>query len=356
MKIKEDHNFVKRAGELTDDGVAVYDLHNNKFTYVNDNFLKIFGVNRESLIDNSNLIMKIILAEDLDYMRSRYNELLEKGHINTTEFRLRFPGNKLKHLSCDVLILENSHLVTAFVKDISKAKLHEDYLIKYTIQKDTLLDMLTHNLSGPLFISKDIIDTFRREHHDSHSEAISRLLSLISENTQQCIDIVNDFLRQEHNESASIYVKTTRFDVIEKIKETLIKLREMNKDMTFKLISHLNSLNINSDPVKFFQIIHNLLSNAIKFTPPNGSIDIDVIEEKTSYIICIRDNGIGIPEALKPSIFNERVIGRTGLRGETSRGLGLSIVKKLVLLMNGKIWFESSEGLGSSFFVQLPKE
>jgi two-component system sensor histidine kinase VicK len=356
MEIQEEYNFIKRAGELTDDGVALYDLKDRRFVYVNDNFLKIFGITRENLTSNDNLILQIILAEDLDYLRSRFNELLEKGHINTTEFRLKFSGNTIKHLSCDVLILDNSQLVTAFVKDISKAKLHEDYLIKYTIQKDTLLDMLTHNLSGPLFLSKDIIETITQDRNSGNPDDIHRMISLIAGNTQQCIDIVSDFLRKEHNESALVHVKTTRFDVLEKINITLIKLKEMNRDITFKLVSSLDSLNINSDPVKFFQIIHNLLSNAIKFTPDNGLIEIEVTEDERFYLICIRDNGIGIPDPVKPTIFNQKIAGRTGLRGEKSLGLGLSIVKKLVTLMDGKIWFESEEGSGSAFFVQLPKE
>jgi two-component system sensor histidine kinase VicK len=258
-------------------------------------------------------------------------------------------------MSCDVLMLDDSRLVTAFIKDISNAKLHEDYLIKYTIQKDTLLDMLTHNLSGPLFMSKDIVEKFK-EQNGNHIDESSRLIGLVAENTQQCIDIVNDFLRKEHSESSQVYVRKTRFDVIEKIEAILVKLREMNEDLVFKLTSPVKALNINSDPVKFFQIIHNLLSNAIKFTHSNGTINIEVKEESAGYIICIRDSGIGIPETLKAGLFVEKIQGRAGLRGEKSLGLGLYIVKKLVTLMKGRIWFESEEGSGSSFFVQLPKE
>jgi len=358
MNQKTDYNFIEKIGDLTEDGIAVYDLTLHKFVYVNQNFLNIFEMKEghDALFLGSNSILKYILSEDFDYLKSRFDDLVATGCINTTEFRLKFPDNSIKHLNCDVLILDKPNLVTAFVKDISKLKQHEDYLIKYTAQKDTMLDMLTHNLSGPLLLSKDVISSLQKGIDQNNVTHVSKLVSIIQENTQQCIDIVNDFLRQEHYESAQTFVKKTRFDVIEKINVTLAKLREMNDDKTFTLTTELQNLNINSDPVKFFQVIHNILSNSIKFTPAGGLIEILVNETETSYLICVKDNGIGIPELSKPTIFKEKFIGRTGLKGERSTGLGLSIAKRLILLMGGDIFFESSEALGSSFFVKLPKE
>jgi len=356
MQNNVDYNFIKKFGELTEDGIAIYNIRGREFVYTNDNFLKIFEVSNESLLNDSALILKFIMSEDFVYLKSRLDELISTGHLNTTEFRLRFPESDIKHVSCDVLMLDNDHLVAAFVKDISKAKLHEDYLIKYTAQKDTMLDMLTHNLSGPLLISKEVIASLQKGYSDNNFADISKLISIIQENTQQCIDIVNDFLRTEHFESAHTYVKKTRFDVIEKINVTLDKLRTMNKDKTFLLTSDLHNLNINSDPVKFFQILHNILSNSIKFTQADGVIDIHVQESEKFYTICVKDNGIGIPEALRVNLFKERVVGRTGLKGEKSSGLGLSIARRLVSLMGGEVWFESTENEGSSFYIKLPKE
>jgi len=352
------YGFIKKIGELSEDGIAVYDTHSRKFVYINRNFLDIFEMRDgpDPLFESSDYILTCILSEDFEYLKSRFGELMNTGCINTTEFRLKFPDESIKHLSCDVLILDSSHLVTAFVKDISQQKRHEDYLLKYTAQKDTMLDMLTHNLSGPLLLSKDVITSLQEGIGQNNIKHVSRLISIIQENTQQCIDIVNDFLKEEHYESARTYVKKTRFDVIEKINVTLDKLRAMNDDKTFALSSDLHSLNINSDPVKFFQVMHNILSNSIKFTRPGGTIAIEVTENENHYIICVRDNGIGIPESIKPTLFTERFIGRTGLKGEKSSGLGLSISKKLVTLMGGKIRFESEEEKGAAFFVELPKE
>lgn len=354
--MKEDYGFVRKIGELTDDGVAVYDLSRGEFLYANRHFLQIFGLSSGDLLSDASIVVKLVMAEDVAYLSNRFKELLRTGCINTTEFRLSLPDEVVKHISCDVMVLDNTDHLTAFVKDISQAKKHEDYLIKFMAQKDTMLDMLTHNLSGPLQLSKDLLSFIKKGYSENNAADVSRFMAIMQENTQQCIDIVNDFLREEHTESSRTYVRKTRFDVIEKIHVTLEKLRELNKDKEFRITTGLENLNINSDPVKFFQIIHNVLSNSIKFTQDKGLIDIHVSIEDNSYVIGIYDNGIGIPEALHPSVFVEKVIGRVGLKGEKSNGLGLSIAKRLVEVMGGEIWFESREGEGAAFYIKLPKE
>lgn len=356
MESQFDYSFIKRVGELTGDGVVVYDMHYKKFLYANDKFLNIFLVQHETLALTTQAILKYVFTEDLDYLKARSEELLNNGAINATEFRLKLPGNITRHLSCDVMVLDNRKMLTAFVKDVSMTKKHEDFLIKYTAQKDIMLDMLTHNLSGPLQLSKDVIASIQKGYSANNYSDVSKLILIMQENTQQCIDIVNDFLREEHFESSLTFVKKTRFDVIDKINIMLEKLREINKDKKFILTTSLKSLIINSDAVKFFQIVHNILSNSIKFTKTNGVIEIDVKEESDTYIIVIKDNGIGIPVSMHEYIFQDRIKGRTGLKGEKSKGLGLSIANRLTKIMGGEIWFESKENEGAVFCVKLPKE
>lgn len=357
MENTHDFTDIKRIGELSNDGVFIYHFGEQKFYYINKIIPEIFHESGEALLSSSRLVMKFIKSEDSYYLSSRFNELLETGFITSTEFRLEFPDGRIKHISCDAYVMENRIMIVGFVKDITKTKEHEDFIINYGARKDTLLDMITHNLAGPLHLSKDILDKLQKTISDTTAPDIRSPLNIISESTQECIDIVNDFLKQEHQESTHTYVRKTRFDIIERINATLEKLKELNKDKQFRLVTHLEHLNITTDSVKFFQILHNLLSNAIKFTPINGKIDIIVDEAEEYFTITIRDNGIGIPEQLQPVIFQPRTpAGRTGLKNEKSSGLGLSIAKKLVEIMGGKIWFESKEQQGTSFFIQLPKE
>lgn len=349
------HNDIQRIGNLSKDGVFVYDLRGGRFRYVNQPFAALFNLNRELLQEQPKLVLPYLRSEDAYYLRHRLQELEKEHCVRNAEFRLHFSDGAIRHLTCDAYQLDDPSVVAGFVKDLTLEKEHEDYIINYGARKDTLLDMMTHNLSGPLYLSQNILNWMQEAQQTP--EDIRSQLHIIQENTRHCLDIVNDFLKQEHIESERIYVKKTRFNVLERIIATLDRLIASNRDKKFQLITELDNLNISTDSVKFFQIIHNLVSNAIKFTPVNGRIDIIVEETESSFIIRVRDNGIGIPLALQASLFEKRTpSGRDGLNKEASTGLGLSIVKTLTELLGGKIWFETEENKGSVFSVELPKD
>lgn len=347
---------IQRIGELSKDGVFIYDLRNHAFVYINDAFSAIFNVEKKLLLEQPKLVLPFIRSEDAYYLRHCLSELEKTLSITNTEFRLHFSNGVMTHLTCDAYLTDDSSLVTGFIKDITREKEHEDYIINYGARKDTLLDMMTHNLSGPLHLSQNLLEWMRRN-YGSKAPEISVELQLIQDNTKHCLDIINDFLKQEHLESEKIYVKKTRFDVLNRITATLDKLIASNRNKQFRLITDLENLNISTDSVKFFQIIHNLVSNAIKFTPDNGQIDIIVEETPATFIIRVKDNGIGIPRHLQLTLFDKRTpSGREGLNKEESTGLGLSIVKTLVGLLNGKVWYETEENKGSTFSVEFPKD
>ena len=100
----------------------------------------------------------------------------------------------------------------------------------------------------------------------------------------------------------------------------------------------------------------NLISNALKFTHYGGSISIEIKQIQNEELqISIADTGIGIPASLQDDLFKPYTVsGRKGTSNEKSTGLGLSITKEIVELHCGKIWFESKEGKGTTFFIILP--
>lgn len=351
------YNGIISIGELSKDGVFIYNITTMKFEYINESFAQIFNSDKEKLMQDPRIILSLVRSEDTYYLRHCLSDLQSCKSIANAEFRLQFPDGALKHLCCDGYLLNNPSQIAGFVKDFTKEKEHEDYIINYGARKDTLLDMMAHNLSGPLHLSQNMIRWMHEAHKEEIPQTLISQLELIQENTQHCLDIVNDFLKEEHLESERIYVKKSRFDLIERIVVTLDKMIITNRDKKFRLLTDIENLSISTDSVKFFQIIHNLVSNAVKFTAHEGQIDIIVEETKSTFIIRVRDNGIGIPAALHDTLFDKRTSARrNGLNSEESTGLGLSIVKRLTELLGGKLWFETEENKGSTFSVEFPKD
>ncbi|RZK35204.1 MAG: ATP-binding protein, partial [Hymenobacter sp.] len=104
------------------------------------------------------------------------------------------------------------------------------------------------------------------------------------------------------------------------------------------------------------QAVNNLISNAIKFTRDGSSITLSLEERPEKVMIIVSDNGIGIPERFHAALFDKfSPAGRTGLNGEPSVGLGMSIIKTIVEWHEGRIWFESEETKGTTFYIEIAK-
>jgi signal transduction histidine kinase len=103
------------------------------------------------------------------------------------------------------------------------------------------------------------------------------------------------------------------------------------------------------------QVFVNLVSNAIKFSPQGGEVRLTARMEAGHGIIAVRDEGIGIPARAQEIIFDKFYrLDNTDQRLIGGTGLGLTLVREIVTAHSGKVWVESEEGKGSTFFVSLP--
>lgn len=344
---------IKELGKLTPDGILVFRLAEQEVVFINKSLSRILEVSGKDLKARGVELLREVFQEEYNYLVEKYRELQEKSKVLNVEFHLT--GLK-KYISCDGYVINKGTMLLLIVKDVTAAKEHSDYIIEFGAKKDTILDMVAHNLSGPLNITTSLLDLVDQSSRTQEYRKIDNFTRLIRENTQQCIDIINSFIREEHFVSKEIAVEAKRFDVIAKIRVIVERLLQFSPAKRITLISDHDDLFITGDDVKFFQVVHNLLSNSIKFTEDDGQIEVRVVEVGNSVRIAIEDDGIGIPEGLHAHIFKKNTpAGRPGLRGEKSIGMGLYIVRKLVHLMKGEIGFESAEGKGAVFIIQIPK-
>ena len=183
-------------------------------------------------------------------------------------------------------------------------------------------------------------------------------LSIIRSSSWSLLGIINDILDVTKIEAGKLKFEKVRTSVRELVQEVSEMFSNMikEKDLEFIVdISHDVPLEIITDPLRLRQVLTNLISNALKFTE-KGQICVKVEKRKRTQntielIFCVEDSGIGIDPKCRNQLFE----AFTQADGSTTRnyggtGLGLAICKKLINLMDGKIWVESIQGSGSSFF------
>jgi two-component system sensor histidine kinase VicK len=345
---------IKDIGKLSKDGILVFDIDENKITYCNNALGRMLDVQANEIKESGWNRLFRMLKDDADLAATSFVQLKTKGSIRDVE--LRIDGLHTRYISVDAYLLTKANVIVAFVKDITKSKEHMNYIVEFGARKNTVLDMISHNLSGPLNLTNNLLDVIDQVNRRQHLAGIDNAARLIRENTQQCIDVINSFLKEEHLLSPEIAVEMKRFDVLAKIDIIVERYRQFARQKRIKVLSESRELFVTGDDVKFFQVINNIISNAIKFTDDKGKITIEVTDCESRFSVSVKDNGIGIPEYLQPHLFKKNTpAGRPGLRGESSIGMGLYIVSKLVDLMKGSITFESEENKGTTFMVEFPK-
>jgi len=346
---------IKRLGKVSNDGVFVLSIAEKRFAFLNPPMVKILEIDKKLLMEEAQVVLHSIPVEEMDYLELRFAELMDLGASEEVEIRV-VQNNVQKFLSCSAYLSSDKKSVIGFLKDVTTAKKHEEYLVNYGARKDAILDMVAQNLSTPLNLSKFTVDLIEKAIQQKKYHKLNAHITLMREVTSESIKVIDKFLQEEHLESPRLNPKVNRFDIISKIVIVMEKLKETNPDKQFRLDTKAKHLFIENDEVKFFQIIHNLLSNSVKFAKPHSNIEVVVRDHKAKVEVVIKDEGIGIPEDLKPFIFEKKSrASRPGLNGEISNGIGLYVVKQLTEMLGGNIYFDSKENKGTRFTLELPK-
>lgn len=233
-----------------------------------------------------------------------------------------------------------------------------DELKQLAEDRDELLGILTHDLKNHLG-GMDMSAQLLRDRTEAMADPKLRLMAEnISHSSSQMLSFVKEFLA---NASADhgVQVQTEPVNLSDAAARAVQRHQEAAKHKQLLLNAALppkGSL-VQADPASLNQVFDNLLSNAIKFSPPGKQIRLTVCPPGARYVECqVQDEGPGFSLEDKARMF--RRYGRLSARptgGEPSTGLGLSIVKKLVLAMQGELACESTPGNGAILAFRLPR-
>lgn len=219
--------------------------------------------------------------------------------------------------------------------------------------KDKLFSIVSHDLKDSLSSINGFIDLLKDG--SLSREEFDDLIPELSENANNASLLLFNLLNWSKSQMQSLEPKPSLFD-IQEVFESKVKLvdqRMENKGIA--LVDHTLRDFAYADRSMFEIVVQNLLANALKFCKNGDTITISNHISNGSCIVSIADTGIGISKENLDKLFKDNSFTTMGTDNEKGTGLGLSICKELVELNNGKIWVESTQGVGSTFYVQLPK-
>ncbi|GGG44751.1 PAS domain-containing sensor histidine kinase [Hymenobacter glacieicola] len=248
-------------------------------------------------------------------------------------------------------------LISGHLRDITAARAVVEMANRYQAKKNSMLEILSHDLAAPMVLVQQMSGYIKEKVEGLHDEPLNAMLEEMHLICRQGVNLIRDFVDQEFMESSQIDLHLSRVDLAERLRIVVANYQEREQATArhFSFEASQPTIYAEIDENKFLQAINNLLSNSLKFTPDGGLLRVTLSQHPTHLLITVADTGIGIPRDMQPELFERFTPARRpGLRGEKSTGLGMSIIKTIVELHQGRIWFESAEGEGTTFFIRLP--
>ena len=227
--------------------------------------------------------------------------------------------------------------------------------------KTTFLNNMSHDIRTPM--NAIIGFTSLAVTHIDEKEQVRDYLEKINQSSSHLLSLINDVLDMSRIESGKMVIE----EKPENLAEILNNIRNIiQTDIYSKQLElYMDAVNVTDedifcDKLRLNQILLNLLSNAMKFTPPGGSISVRLVEKESGrpgygdYRLSVKDTGIGMSEEFAATIFEPFTRERTStVSGIQGTGLGMSITKNIVDMMDGQIQVHSRKGEGTEFIVDL---
>lgn len=350
------------------EGIVITDMENN-ILYINEAFLDIYGYKKDEVIGRN---VSFLRPPEIE-REKKYNSILKQTKIDGWEGEvenLKKDGTKIiLYLRTSLVKDEKDNpiaLVGAF-EDISDRKYFENELIKARERaekanrlKSEFLAQISHEIRTPVNSILNFLELVKDDIHDGYTDSLDDSFDIIKSSGKRLIRTIDLLVNVAELQTGHTEMLPEKLnletDIFKKLLREFSELAHV-KELEISLECKSNNPCIYADVYSVNQIFSNLLDNAVKYTM-EGRIDIRVIDFSENQInVEIEDTGIGISKEYLPFLFNPFSQEETGYsRRFDGSGLGLSLVKSLVDLNNGKIDVKTQKGVGTKFTVSFNKD
>ena len=358
------NNIIKEEyTDTIDEAFSPVDTIASMLTGIQD---KVFQTRQEHLKTLNNRTNRLHIAGS--NLSKRVNQLLEsieQDEISAAQFKLQQERDIRQHAARTMGLIATTGVILVLIffaiiwrdltrsnhyrRELEKSKLYAENLLA---AREKLMLTITHDIKAPAGSIIGYIDLLIRLVHDKRQNFY---LTNMKSSAQHLLDLVTSLLDFHRLEAGKMDLHPVAFNpsqLFTSIYNSFLPLAE-KKDLELHLKSSLPlSLTLEGDPFRIRQIAENLLSNALKFTA-SGSISLTIGYRNNEFTFSVTDTGCGMTSEEQERIFQE-FTRLQNAQGQEGFGLGLSITRKLVELLQGTIHITSKPGKGSTFCVTIP--
>ena len=342
------------------DGLVVVDKE-GRITYVNQAFEKMVGWTYKEVLGRD--FLKVVPREDEKGEVVPFNErILNK--VLSGEIVVADLTNPFYYIRKDKSRFPTSSIVNSIVLDgeiIGVVETFRDITKEKDIDKakTEFVSLASHQLRTPLSTINWYTEMLLAGDVGKLNTDQERYLQEVYKGNQRMVSLVNALLSVSRMDLGTFVFEPAPTNIVALVQNVIDEQRFHidNKKITLTTTVQPNLPLIQADAKLLSMVVQNLLSNSVKYTPLKGviGISLEVLAKEERFLLTIKDSGYGIPENQQGKIFTKLFRADNVREKDTEgTGLGLYIAKSIVDSSGGKIWFESTEQKGTTFYVALP--
>jgi|GEM_PF-2892765 len=358
FKLKHNKTRLALSHQFANIGTWEWDIQSNSIFW-SEQVPVLFGLERGRLKTTLDKFLSLVHPDDVECINNTIQTSLESGITYDIEHRVIWPDGTVKWVHEKGNVIRNQKgkatRMLGVIIDIDKIKQTQLQLEQASRAKSEFLSSMSHELRTPLNAILGFAQLLQSDVDTPLNEDQQESVMHIYQSGQHLLDLINDILELSRIEAKKLEISHDIINIQDVMQACLPILKPLaeKKLVTLELLSS-DRIYIVGDSTRLKQVVINLVSNAIKYNKPEGQVSIRYEVLGDTLKIIVKDTGIGIPESKQAAVF--QAFERLGQ--ETSNiegtGIGLVITKELVQAMGGDIGFESQEGKGSTFWIELP--
>ena len=366
-KLEESEQKFRNIYENSQEGIFQTRV-DGTYISVNPALARMYGFDTPEELMNSRTDISKDAYSDPTERNNFLHMMEEKGYVKGYEYEVkRKDGEKIWFYE-DAHAVKDEHghiqFFEGFVIDITQRKKADADVIQKTKEleklnheKDLFFSIIAHDLRSPFNSFMGLTQIMAEELSSLTREELQKIAGSMRDSAVNLFRLLENLLQWSRIEQGSLPFDPVMTDLKTDIDESIAMVLESARNKEIKIKYDVpEDLMIYADSNMLRTIIRNLVSNAIKFTPYKGKIILEAkVLENNNTLISIRDTGIGMTPDIIAHLFElDGRANRQGTHGEPSSGLGLILCKEFITKHGGRIWVESMEGKGTTFFFSFP--